>query len=297
MNTEDKTDHGGYGRVVPLQAGLYLVATPIGALRDMTLRGLDVLRSAAMVFCEDTRVTRKLLNAYNIKAKVYIYNDHSDAGQRQRVMDAVAAGEAVALVSDAGMPLVSDPGYKLVQEMRAAGLPVYTAPGANAPLSALQLSGMPNDCFSFLGFLPSKAKAKRDALRVWADVPTTLVFFEAAPRIVDTLNALDEMWGATRRVSVVREITKLYEQTRTDTPAALSALYTAEGLPRGEIVVVVEPPAAKSFSEADIEDMIRTALDSMKTKQAAAFVAAETGVKTTDLYDIALRINKERRGA
>ncbi len=275
-----------------LQSGLYIVATPIGNLRDISLRALDILRSVDIIMCEDTRVTRKLLGAYQIKAKMHSYNDHSDAGRRRSIISQIEEGKAIALVSDAGMPLISDPGYKLVRDCDAAGLYITTIPGASAPLAALQISGLPSDKFCFLGFMPHKTKARQKIWQQWKSAPATLLAFEAAPRLIASLRDVGEVLGG-REVAVVREITKLYEEVRKGSPDELVSYYEEHGLPRGEIVLVIAPPEEEVVSEEAVEDMIRDALDSMKTKEAAAFVADKTGLKKNDLYNIALKIVKE----
>ncbi len=274
-----------------LRAGLYIVATPIGNLRDITLRALDTLRAADVIMCEDTRVTRKLLGAYSIKGKLQSYNDHSDDGRRAAIVDMVAQGQAVVLVSDAGMPLVSDPGYKLVRDCVSAELPITTIPGANAPLCALQLSGLPSDQFSFIGFLPNKSKARKDFLRKWMSVESTLIAFESAQRLVDSLAAIEEVLGD-RQIAVVREITKLYEEAKRGRPAELLEYYAEKGQPKGEIVLVIAPPVPQELSEEVVLEKIRNALNTMKTKDAATFVADRTGLKKNDLYALALKVSK-----
>lgn len=276
----------------PLRAGLYIVATPIGNLRDLSFRALDTLRAADVVLCEDTRVTRKLMQAYNIKTPVKAYHDHSDGKVREDVVSRIRSGEAVALVSDAGMPLISDPGYKLVQSCEETGIYVTTIPGANAPLAALQLSGMPSDKFCFLGFLPQKTKARRDVLETWAGVPGTLVAFESASRLIASLTDIGDVLGE-RQVAVVREITKLYEERRKGLPQEMITHYEENGLPKGEIVLVIAPPVAEVVGEDVLQNMIRAALKSMKTKDAAKYVAEKTGAKKTVLYDMALAMAQD----
>lgn len=277
---------------VHLKSGLYIVATPIGNLRDISLRALEVLRHCDVIMCEDTRVTRKLLNAYQIKSKLYPYNDHSDEARRQSIVEQVSAGQVVALVSDAGMPLISDPGYKLVRDCEADGVYITTIPGASAPLAALQISGLPSDRFCFIGFLPNKTNARQKLLAQWRDVPGTLIAFETAPRLLAALQDIEAVLG-TREVAVVREITKMYEEVRKDTPSVLRAHYEEEGLPRGEIVLVIAPPEEVEISDEAVHDMIRVALQTMRTKEVAAVVAEKTGRKKNDLYNIALKISKE----
>lgn len=274
------------------EAGLYLVATPIGNLRDITLRALDVLETADFVLCEDTRVTRKLLSFYGIKTKALVYNDHSDERRRNEILQMIREGKVLALVSDAGMPLISDPGYKLVRSCMEENLYVTSLPGANAPLSALQLSGLPSDCFSFIGFLPSKTKSRKDILSKWASVPSTIVAFESAQRLTDSLNDIHAIMGA-RSVCVVREITKMFEEVKSGIAADLVTFYHENGAPKGEIVLVIAPPSEAVFAQEDLEGQIRNALKTMKTKEAAAEVSARTGVNKKELYEMALKVAKD----
>ncbi len=278
---------------ITLKAGLYIVATPIGNLRDISLRALDILRIVDVIMCEDTRVTRKLLNAYQIKAALHSYNDHSDEARRCSIIERVKEGQAVALVSDAGMPLISDPGYKLVKDAGEAGIYVTTIPGASAPLAALQISGLPSDQFCFLGFLPHKSGARKKMLEPWKSVRATLLCFTSAPRLLASIEDIGAVLGA-REVAVVREITKLYEEMRKGTALELCSYYEEHGLPKGEIVLVIAPPVEEEISEEAVTDMIRDALKSMRTKEAASFVAQKTGLKKNDLYNIALEVSCEQ---
>jgi 16S rRNA (cytidine1402-2'-O)-methyltransferase len=241
----------------PLDPGLYIVATPIGNLGDITLRAVTVLRGVAAVACEDTRVTGKLLNHLGIKQKLIRYDDHASEAAREGLL-ALAAERAVALVSDAGTPLISDPGYRLVKAARERGIMVTSLPGASAATVALTLSGLPSDRFLFAGFLPGKAKARADVLAELAGVRATLVFYETAPRLLDALAALGEVLPG-REVAVARELTKKFEECRSGSPEELSAHYTAHP-PRGEIVLLVAPPGEIQASEAYAEALLRTAL-------------------------------------
>lgn len=276
---------------VTLQTGLYLVATPIGNLRDMTLRAQDVLGEADLIVCEDTRVTGKLLEAYGIKAKMMSYNDHNAPKQRSAILEALGAGQAVAMVSDAGTPLVSDPGYKLVRDCLDLGFAVMPVPGPSAVLSALQLSGLPSDQFSFLGFMPPKSGARKKMLAQWKNVPTTLVMFETGPRLSASLKDMQDVLGD-RPAAVVREITKIYEESRRGTLSELLAYYE-EGAPKGEIVTVIGSPLEETVSDDILETQLRTALQSMSVKDAAAFVAEAAGQPKKKLYEMALRLDKK----
>lgn len=277
-----------------LCAGLYCVATPIGNLRDITLRALDVLAVADVIMCEDTRVTRKLLGAHQISGKrLERYNDHSDSHMRDRVISMIEKGYVVALASDAGMPLISDPGYKLVRACRDAGLYVTSLPGASASLSALQISGIPSDKFCFLGFLPSKTTARKKLLEEWVKVPASLIAFETAPRLRNALDDIAAVFGA-REMSVVREISKKFEEVRRGTSEDLQQYYAENGAPKGEIVLVISAPVQKKeLDDAVLVSMLREALDCMKVKEAAKFVAGKTGRRKSELYDMALDIVKD----
>lgn len=270
-----------------LEPGLYIVATPIGNLGDITVRAVDVLNRCDAVACEDTRVTGKLLKHLGISKPLWRYDDHAGESDRARLVAAMA-DRAVALVSDAGTPLVSDPGYRLVRDARAAGVPVTTLPGACAAIAGLTLSGLPNDRFLFAGFLSVKDKARRDALAGLARVAATLVFYETGPRLVKSLETLAELWPG-RTVAVARELTKLHEECRTGTAAELSAHYAAHP-PKGEIVLLVGPPADADAGEVDADALLREALADLKPSQAAAQVARETGLDRKALYARALEL-------
>lgn len=270
----------------PLPPGLYIVATPIGNLGDITMRSADVLARCDLVACEDTRVTGKLLKHLGLRKKMWRYDDHSDEGARERLVEAMR-GEAVALVSDAGTPLISDPGYRLVRRAREEGLMVTSLPGPSAAVMALTLSGLPNDRFLFVGFLPVKEKARNDALTELAEVPATLVFYETAPRLVKSLEAIEEVLPG-REVSVARELTKLHEECRTGSAAELIGHYTAHP-PKGEIVLLVGPPS-EDRGEIDSDALLIAALEHDKASQAAAQVAKATGLDRKMLYARAMEL-------
>jgi 16S rRNA (cytidine1402-2'-O)-methyltransferase len=278
----------------PLPAGLYLIATPIGNLRDISLRALEVLGAVDLVACEDTRVTGKLLQAHSLKNKMMSYNDHNADQRRTPILDAVEAGQAVALVSDAGMPLISDPGYKMVREAVQRGLMVTSVPGANAALCALQLSALPSDAFCFVGFLPPKTTARKKVLQSWASVPATLIFYESAPRLADSLRDMAEVLGKDRPAAVVREITKMFEEARRDTLSALAAHYDEVGAPKGEIVIVVGGVQDGDIAAVDIDEALQEALETMSVKEAAGHVAELTGQPRRVLYERALQLNRRQ---
>lgn len=276
---------------VPLRAGLYLVATPIGNMRDITLRALDVLKAVDVVACEDTRVSGKLFAALGMKKKLMPYHDHNADAQRPVIMDKIRAGETVALISDAGMPLISDPGYKLVRECQVAGLHVTSCPGANAPLMAMQLSGLPTDNFSFLGFLPQKSKARQDALMQWKNVSTTLVIFESAARLeascADILAALGD-----RPMALTRELTKMFEDVWHGRVSDILARLKKDGTPKGEIVLVVGAGEAEEKSAQDIDALLIHAMAHMSVKEAVASVVGATGLPKKQIYDRAIKLKE-----
>jgi len=272
----------------PLPPGLYVVATPIGNLGDLSPRAAETLRRAELILAEDKRVSAKLLAHAGAKAPMSIYHDHSSEAERSAIVARLAT-EAVALISDAGTPLISDPGYKLVRAVRAAGHAVHTVPGPSAAIAALTLAGLPTDRFLFLGFLPSKAKARGDAIAEVAGVRATLVLYESGPRLGATLEALAHGLGA-RDAAVAREISKLHEECVTSTLAELAARY-ADAVPKGEIVIVVGPPAAgEGPSEADLDSALDEALARLSPSRAAAEVAERLGVPRKRAYARALQL-------
>jgi 16S rRNA (cytidine1402-2'-O)-methyltransferase len=266
------------------------VATPIGNLRDITLRALDCLRAADLIACEDTRVTGKLLNRYGIATPTTAYHDHNAAKVRPQLLRRLAGNARIALVSDAGTPLISDPGYKLVREAVAAGTVVTALPGASAVPTALAVAGLPTDRFLFAGFLPPKTAGRRAALAALARVPATLVFFEGVSRLADSLADMAAELGGEREAAVARELTKLHEEVRRDKLAALAAHYAGAGEPKGEIVVVVGPPVERAHSPDEIDSLLRAALDSMGVREAAETVAQATGQPRRNLYARALEL-------
>jgi 16S rRNA (cytidine1402-2'-O)-methyltransferase len=252
-----------------LPPGLHIVATPIGNLGDLSPRAAEVLRNADRILVEDTRVTAKLLAHIGAKVPMTRYDDHSSEAERERIV-ASLGDQAIVLVSDAGTPLISDPGYKLVRAARAAGHAVHTVPGPSAVIAALTLAGLPTDRFLFLGFLPAKAKARSDAIAEVAAIRATLVLYESGPRLAETLAALVAQLGP-REAAVAREISKLHEECVTGTLAELSERY-AEAAPKGEIVIVVGPPAEE---EEATEEQLDAALDEALTRLSPSRAAAE----------------------
>ena len=270
----------------PLAPGLYIVATPIGNLGDLSPRAADTLRRADRVLAEDKRVSAKLLAHAGAKAPMATYHDHTGEAERNAIV-AILAEQAIVLVSDAGTPLISDPGYKLVRAARAAGHAVHTVPGPSAVIAALTLAGLPTDRFLFSGFLPAKAKARRDAVAELAGIRATLVFYESGPRLGDALAALRDGLGE-REAAVVREISKLHEECVTGTLAELAERYSGAA-PKGEIVIVVGPPRRdKEASDEDLDAALDEALSRLSPSRAAAEVAALLGVPRKRAYARAL---------
>jgi 16S rRNA (cytidine1402-2'-O)-methyltransferase len=269
-----------------LPPGLHIVATPIGNLADLSPRAAEVLRNADRILAEDTRVTAKLLAHIGAKVPMSRYDDHSSEAERERIVASLGE-KVVALVSDAGTPLISDPGYKLVRAARSAGHPVHTIPGPSAVIAALTLAGLPTDRFLFLGFLPAKAKARGDVIGEIAAVRATMVLYESGPRLGRTLAALAERLGS-RDAAVAREISKLHEECVTGSLAELARRYS-ETAPKGEIVIVVgPPPSAEEASAEELDDALDEALTRLSPSRAAQEVAEKLGVPRKRAYARAL---------
>ena len=274
--------------------GLYLVATPIGNLRDITLRALDTLRAADLIACEDTRVTRKLLTAHGISGRLTAYHDHNAAEAGPALIGRVEAGEVVALVSDAGTPLISDPGFRLVGEANARGIPVTVLPGASAPLAALVLSGLPADRFHFAGFPPPRQAARRRFLRSLLEIDATLVLLESPRRLGAALADMNEIFGP-RPAAIARELTKLHEEVVRDDLRSLAGKYASREPPRGEIVVLVGPPDEEEpTSESEIDARLGEALATMSVRDAAALVAEATNAPRRAVYRRALAVSRAK---
>ena len=277
-------------RAVP--SGLYLVATPIGNLGDISLRALETLAAADCIACEDTRVTRKLTERYGIATPVMAYHEHNSDEALPKILGRLAEGQAVALVSDAGTPLISDPGYRLVRAAVEAGHPVTALPGASAVLAALSLSGLPTDRFFFEGFLPPKQGARQKRIAELAAIPATLVLFESGPRLAASLADLASGLGG-REASVCRELTKLHEEIRRGDLTALAHDYAEGGETRGEIVIVIAAPPETVTADGDIDVMLRQALTRVSVKDAVGEVATATGRARRDVYQRALELAKD----
>jgi 16S rRNA (cytidine1402-2'-O)-methyltransferase len=277
----------------PLDPGLYIVATPIGNLGDITLRALATLAAADLIACEDTRVTRILTGRYGISTRLVAYHEHNAERQRPVILKLLGEGKAVALVSDAGTPLISDPGYRLVGEAAAAGYAIVPIPGASAVLAGLVASGLPTDSFHFAGFLPPRSEARRSRLAALARIPATLVFFEAPQRIAAALADMAAILGADRSAVIARELTKAFETIRRGSLQSLAGDFAGEPTPKGEIVVLVGPPRETAHAEADIDAMIAGLLRHHTVKAAVAEASALTGLPRRDIYRRALALKGE----
>ena len=286
----------GHLDVAPLESGLYLVATPIGNAADITLRALDVLARADAIAAEDTRQTRKLMAMHGIALAgrpMVSYHDRNGAERRPRILAWLREGMSVAYCSDAGTPLVADPGYRLAEAAMAEGLGLTAIPGASAVLTALSLAGLPTDRFLFAGFLPPKRGARKKALGDLAAVPATLIFFESPRRLADTLADMAEILGGARPAAVARELTKKFEQVRRAPLGELARQYAAEDAPKGEVVVLVgrpDPTTAQAESATALDDELTRALATLSVKDAAREVAARLGLPRRDVYARALEL-------
>jgi 16S rRNA (cytidine1402-2'-O)-methyltransferase len=284
----------GHSAIAPaLTGGLYLVATPIGNLRDITVRALEVLAAADLIACEDTRITRRLLDHYGIATALTPYHDHNAAEARPKLIGRLSGGAAVALVSDAGTPLVSDPGYKLVRAAQEAGVAVTALPGASAVLTALAVSGLPSDRFFFEGFLPAKESARRARIAELRRIPATLILFESGPRIATSLADLADGLGA-RAAAIGRELTKLHEEVRRGDLGELARAYAQGAETRGEFVIVIAPPEPDTGAATDVDALLAAALARLSVKEAVAEVADVTGAPRRAVYQRALALAKER---
>lgn len=272
----------------PLAPGLYLVATPIGNLGDITLRALSVLASADVVYCEDTRHSAKLLQHFSIRAVTRPFHDHNETNEIARVIEDLAAGKRIALISDAGTPLISDPGFKLVRACGDAGYSVFSIPGASSVIAALASSGLPTDAFTFCGFLSAKTGARRARLDDLKAMPTTLVLFEAPQRLAVSLGDMAEILGR-RQVVVARELTKLHEEVLRGELAEIAAIIATRDV-KGEVVVVVGPPADADVTDTAIAEQLAMALSTMSLKDAAKAVADALRVPKARVYALGLKI-------
>ena len=274
----------------PLSAGLYFVATPIGSARDITLRALDILASADLIAAEDTRTARKLMEIHGVPLngrKVVAFHDHSGEGAVDRLVADMAAGKSLAYVSEAGTPLVADPGYELGRATIAAGVPVTTAPGASAVLAALTVSGLPTDRFAFIGFLPAARQQRETDIAALRDVPFTLVFYESPKRVGEMLASLRDTLGGERQAVVCRELTKRFEETTRGTLDEVANYYADRNI-KGELVVLVGRAGATDVADGDVTEALKEAMKTMRVKDAATVVAGALGLPRRQVYQIAL---------
>ena len=279
----------------PLSAGLYLVATPIGSARDITLRALDILASCDVIAAEDTRTARKLMEIHGVplgKRPVVAFHDHSGAGQIARLVADIAAGKAVACVSEAGTPLIADPGFELALAVRDAGLPVTAAPGASAVLTALAVGGLPTDRFAFVGFLSPASAQRATQLADLRDLPFTLVIYESPKRVHALLSAACEVLGGDREAVVCRELTKKFEEVTRGTLQSLADDFDGRAV-KGEIVVLIGRVGAQTVSEGDVETALRDAMVTMRIKHAATAVAGALGLPRRQVYQTALGLDRK----
>jgi len=280
---------GGQGDLAP---GLYITATPIGNARDITLRALDVLTGCDVIAAEDTRVSAKLLAIHGISRPLTAYNDHNGARERPKLIARLKHGARIALISDAGTPLVSDPGYKLVREALAEGIPVHAIPGASATLTALSLAGLPTDRFFFVGFLPSKTGERGTALAELKSIRASLIFFESAQRLAESLAQMADVLGD-RAVAVTRELTKLHEEVRRGTLGILAAQYAQEPPPKGEVTIIVGPPPEQQADLARIDALLDKALPFMPVRAASELIAEALQLPRKEIYRRALEIKDD----
>lgn len=275
----------------PLEPALYIVATPIGNLGDVTLRALETLAGASIVAAEDTRVTRVLLDRFGIARRAFSYHEYNADEAGPKLIAAIASGQSVALVSDAGTPLVSDPGYRLVRLALDAGLKVVPVPGASSVVTALSAAGLPSDAFFFAGFLPQKQKARRDRLAEIGTIPGTLIYFESPNRLPQSLADAAAVLGPDRQASVCRELTKTFEEFRRGSLSALAEHYQAHPEVKGEVVVIVGPPEAIPAPEGEaLDEILRSLLPDLSTAQAATEAARRTGLPRKELYQRLLEL-------
>ncbi len=280
----------------PLSPGLYLVATPIGTARDITLRSLDILSSADVLAAEDTRSLKRLLEIHGVilgDRPLVSYHDHNGHRVRPRLIAEIKKGKSVVYASEAGTPLVADPGYDLVQSMIEEGLPIVSAPGPSAVITALTLAGLPTDQFFFAGFLPSASSKRKTALRTLTEIPGTLVFYESPKRISAMLRDASDVLGADRKAAICRELTKKFEEVLRGSLEELDTLCQTRGL-KGEIVVLIDRGTEQSANAADVEAALESALETLSVKDAATQVSRETGWKRREVYQLALKKSEQR---
>ena len=279
--------------MAPLAGGLYLVATPIGNLGDITVRALTVLARADIIYCEDTRHSRTLLSHYGIRATLRPYHEHNAEAERPRILSAVERGQVIGLISDAGTPLVSDPGFKLVREAVEKKLSVTALPGPSAVLAGLAVSGLATDTFLFAGFLPAKEGAKRQRLEELATIQATLILFEAPSRLARSLAGMDDVFKR-REIVVARELTKRFEEVKRGTAATLARWAEASD-PKGEFVILVAPPGVREISDADIETMLAEEMQTQSLRDAVRQISEQLAVPKSRVYDLGLKMKQSAK--
>jgi 16S rRNA (cytidine1402-2'-O)-methyltransferase len=277
----------------PLEPALYVVATPIGNLGDVTIRALETLAAADLIACEDTRTSRTFLDRYGIKTRTVSYHDHNQAESGLKLISALKEGKSVALISDAGTPLISDPGERLVAEVKEAGVRIIPIPGASAILAALSVAGLPAARFFFEGFLPAKSGQRRARLASLGSLDATLVFYEAPHRLNETLADMADVFGLERRGAMCRELTKTFEEIVTLPLGELSARYPHDATVKGEIVLVIEPPQNAATNTQDIDAILKSLSKEMSASKAAAEASRLTGVSKTELYQRLLDMKRD----
>lgn len=278
-----------------MKNGLYIVATPIGNLSDISPRAVETLKAADVIACEDSRVTKKLFSLLGISLQktFIVLHDHNENEQAQKIIDLIQSGKSVAQVSDAGSPLISDPGYKLIKNCREAGIYITTLPGCCALISALQLSGLPTNRFMFVGFIPNKDKARSDLFKKYQNFDSTLIFYETAPRIIKTLTVAAEVFGI-REMAVAREISKVYEECLTGTAEELIAHFNANE-PKGEMVFMVAPAEEENLPEIDVETLLKEKLATASLKTAVKELVETYGLNKNEVYDLALKVKNGQK--
>ena len=275
-----------------IEGKLTIISLPIGNLKDITIRALEELQSSDLIFCEDKRITIKLLNHYNIKNKLMSYNEHSDRSTREFIINQINKGKSISLVSDAGTPLISDPGYKLIRELKEKNLTVTSCPGPSSPITAITLAGLPTDKFFFSGFLPVKSKARKDYLLKIKNIESTIIFFESPNRIVKSLETILEILGD-RNIAICRELTKKFEEVITlKVSEAIKNLSSRDNI-KGEIVIVIEGGVKKDKSQ-NLEAILKDALKSMSLSDAAREISKYTNFSKKEVYNAALAL-KDRK--
>lgn len=278
-----------------MKNGLYIVATPIGNLSDISPRAVETLKAADVIACEDSRVTKKLFSLLGISLQktFIVLHDHNENEQAQKIIDLIQSGKSVAQVSDAGSPLISDPGYKLIKSCREAGVYITTLPGCCALISALQLSGLPTNRFMFVGFIPNKDKARSDLFKKYQNFDSTLIFYETAPRIIKTLTVAAEVFGI-REMAVAREISKVYEECLTGTAEELIVHFNANE-PKGEMVFMVAPAEEENLPEIDVETLLKEKLATASLKTAVKELVETYGLNKNEVYDLALKVKNGQK--